>query len=190
MADPLFEHPHTVDQVLHLVDDVVPPHIMDRLRPVLIDRDRAAEDGVNQGLRKSVSAGVLGNNGALNTVYPVWSRVRNFVIATIEKKNASSRFEVDASICGQAGVVDMTLVAGARWSLADGTSVANTDEWLGQAPIGAGQFYTYTVHGSIAQGAPVGTYNVVLLAAVGVAGQSWQQDGAGLSSLRVVESVY
>lgn len=189
MANPTVSHPHDVDQVLKLVEDHIPPAVLERIRPVLIDRDRAVEDGVNQGLRKTVSAAAFGNGGTITSVSPAWSIWRNDVVVTTEKANASSRFEVDATICGQVGLLDSIVLVGARWALADGTG-PTTDSFLGQFPAGAGDFYTYSVHQHIAQGAPAGLYTVTVLCCVAVLGQSFKEDAAGVSSLRVTESVH
>lgn len=189
MANPTVSHPHDVDQVLRLVEGVVPAHIIERIRPVLVDRDRALEDGVNQGLRKTKSAAAFGNGGNVNSVNPAWSVWHNDVVVTTEKVHAPSRFEVDATISGQIGLVDSTILVGARWTLADGTG-AVTDSFLGQFHAAAGDWQTYTIHSSIALGAVAGLYTVTLLACVAAAPQSINEEAACVSSLRVVESVH
>lgn len=189
MANPTVAHAHDMDQVLALVDDVVPKHIMDRIRPVLVDRDRSVEDGVNQGLRKTKSAATFGNGGTVNSIYPAWSVWHNDIVVPFEKQHDPSRFEIDVTLSGQIGLVDSTVVVGARHQLADGTAAA-ADSFVGQFQAGAGDFYTYTVHQKIAEQAPKGLYNVTVLCAVAAAGQSFKELATCVSSLRVVESVW
>lgn len=189
MSNPIVRHGHTVEQILEQIPDI-PDHIKRRIEPLLHERDRVLEDGINGGLRYTRSAQAFGNGFSIPAVYPAMTAVGNTVAIVAEKQHDSSTFEVDLTMSGEVIGAAGIIVAGVHVQADDGGALTAFNMFAGQGvrPLG---FTEINGHSSTAgTSIPAGRYRLTLMAATGGGGTQWRLEPTAVSSLRVTESLY
>lgn len=185
VANPRFAVPYDTRAVLGAMPEAA--SVEREIGKYLADDERAIEDAINAGLRKTVSNLAYGDQVAVASSSFV--PLSNAVGVTYEKMHDRSRLEIDLSINGlmyTAGV----LVGGVH----DGTNT-----WtVGKAYGASGAYMTPTFHyfipGSNLEvatiaGLPQGTYTLTARIAL-QSGGVWSPLSLSTSSLRVTESLW
>ena len=180
VANPRFAVPFDTRAVLASMPEA--SRVEREIGKYLADDERAIEDAINQGLRKTASHYALGDGVAVSSGSFV--PLLNAVSVTFEKMHDSSRLEVDLSINGLM-YTGGALIGGVH----DGTNTWTVGKAFGASVSYMTPTFHYFIPGFAASGLAEGTYTLTARIAM-TNGGVWSPLPDSSSSLRVTESLW